>query len=180
MRKSHFATASILLGLCAVATCADPSVKNDLDARHHFHPDASVLPVADAATTPPPPVTGSVSCYTEGAPDQTCALPDHCCFSNYSAQHDGSCSTSTCAYGTISCDGPEDCGQGEHCCAHAIIDPTEGLQGYSVACQANACDAPPIGSELCHPDGSPCSTGGTCVTAYGNDNDLPRTLYVCR
>ena len=175
MRKTPFATASILLGLCAVATCADPS-SSEVEARHH-RPDASVPRIVDAA---PPSVAGSVSCYTEGAPAETCALPEHCCFSNYSAQHDGSCASTACSYGTISCDGPEDCGQGEHCCAHANIDPNEGLTGYTVACQATACDAPPIGSELCHPGGPACSTGGSCVTAYGNDNDLPRSLYVCR
>ena len=180
MRKSHYATASIWLGLCAIASCAGDSATADTEARRH-HPsvDASPPPAVDAAPTSAP-ASGSVSCYTEGAPANTCALPEHCCFSNYSAQHDGACSTSQCAYGTISCDGPEDCGQGEHCCAHAIIDPDDGLRGYAVACQANACDAPPVGNELCHPDGAACSTGGACVTALGNANDLPRSLYVCR
>jgi hypothetical protein len=178
MRNTHFATASILLGLCAVATCAEPT-PGSVEARHHHFPDAAVTPSADAATTSPPPA-GTVSCYTEGAPTATCTLPEHCCFTNYSAQHDGSCETSTCTYGTISCDGPEDCGQGEHCCAHAIIDPNEGLEGYTVACQASACGAPPVNDELCHIGGPACSNGGTCVTAFGSANDLPRTLDVCR
>ena len=179
MRKTHFVSASILLGLCAVATCADPT-SGSVEARRHHFPDAAVQSSADAATTSPPPPAGTVSCYTEGAPANTCALPEHCCFSNYSAQHDGACRTSACAYGTISCDGPEDCGTGEHCCAHAIIDPNDGLRGYNVACQASACGAAPVDRELCHPDGATCSNGGTCVTALGTANDLPRSLYVCR
>jgi hypothetical protein len=168
MRNTQLTTASILLGLCAVATCAAPT-SDPVEARHHHFPDASVQIVVDAATTSPPPA-GTVSCYTEGAPATTCTLPEHCCFTNYSAQHDGACETSACAYGTISCDGPEDCGTGEHCCAHAI----------NVACQASACGAPPVDNELCHPGGAACSNGGSCVTALGNANDLPRTLDVCR
>ena len=176
MRKATFATAALLLLLCGLATCADDTAPAD-EARHRLR-DAAV-PEADASTTPPP-VSGTVSCYTEGAPANTCTLPVHCCFSNYSAQHDGSCSTASCAYGTITCDGPEDCAQGERCCSHAIIDPDQGLLGYSVACQASACGAAPVDYELCHPGGPACSNGGTCVTAYGNDNDLPRTLSICR
>jgi hypothetical protein len=99
-------------------------------------------------------------------------------FTNYSAQRDGYCTNDTCAYGTIDCDGPEDCTAGELCCAHAITDPDYGTIGYTIACQAGACGAAPQNRELCHPS-TGCSTGAACVTAYGNDNDLPRTLDVC-
>jgi hypothetical protein len=177
MRKTHFATASSLLLLCVLATCAEQAPPDD-EARHR-HRDAGLTSEVDAATASSP-VAGTVSCYTEGSPATTCALPEHCCFTNYSAQHDGACETSQCAYGTIACDGPEDCGTGERCCAHAIIDPNDGLLGYSVACQASACGAAPVDRELCHPEGPACSTGGACVTAYGTNNDLPRSLYVCR
>jgi hypothetical protein len=178
MRKTHFATASSLLVLCSLATCAEQAPQPDDEARHRFR-DGGVTRAVDAAASPSP-VAGTVSCYTEGAPATTCTLPEHCCFSNYSAQHDGSCETASCGYGTITCDGPEDCGHGESCCAHAIIDPDDGLRGYTVACQASACGAAPVDQELCHPTGPACRNGGTCVTTYGADNDLPRTLSICQ
>jgi len=123
---------------------------------------------------------GDVTCYTDGNPGQSCALPVHCCFSNYSSQHDGYCTSSTCAYGTIDCDGPEDCATGQHCCSHARFSSDGSLSGYSMACQASACGAAPANYELCHRGGAACSNGGTCVTAYLNDNDLPRTLDICK
>jgi hypothetical protein len=133
--------------------------------------DASLL---DGATGPQ-----VVSCYTEANPAQSCALPVHCCFSNYSSQHDGVCATTACVYGTIECDGPEDCQGGQHCCSHALFASDGSLDGYAMQCQASACGAAPASYELCHPSGPPCSNGGTCVTAYLNDNDLPRTLDIC-
>src|SRR5262245_32035972 len=53
-------------------------------------------------------IGGVVSCYSPSAPSATCALPTHCCFTNYSADHAGSCDTAACTWGTINCDGPED------------------------------------------------------------------------
>src|SRR4051794_7943655 len=103
MRKSLHAAAPFLL-LCGVATCADEGAAV-LD-RHHAHADAGV---ASVDATPTPGQGGSVTCYLEANPAQTCTAPAHCCFSNYSAAHDGTCTTATCAYGTIACDGPEDC-----------------------------------------------------------------------
>lgn len=128
-------------------------------------------------------VSGSVSCYSDGFPDTTCALPTHCCFSNYNAQHSGACMTSACTWGTIECDGPEDCAGGQHCCAHALIDPVNGTTGYLLACQASACGPAPANQELCHPASSPagtCSGGRTCVSAADHDYDLPRTLDICQ
>ncbi len=142
-------------------------------------PDAGSSPGGDGGDG----TTGVVSCYSEGYPSTTCALPTHCCFTNYSSQHNGECTTSTCAWGTMDCDGPEDCATGQHCCAHALIDPDWGMLGYKLGCQASACGAAPINQELCHPASSAvstCSNGGTCVPALGNDNDLPRTLYICQ
>ena len=177
MRKSP-GVASLLVLLCGLATCAEEQ-GSPPDEERRRPKDAGITAVD--AFSMPPPQTGTVSCYTEGAPGNTCALPAaHCCFSNYSAQHDGACTASSCAYGTIACDGPEDCATGDRCCSHAMIDPDNGLVGYALACHAGACGAAPIDYELCHPGGPPCSNGGSCVTAYGNDNDLPRTLYICR
>ena len=123
---------------------------------------------------------GAVSCYTEGNPSQSCTLPTHCCFSNYSSQHDGQCSNSACVYGTIDCDGPEDCSGGQHCCSHALFASDGSLTGYSLACQATRA-APRRRTTSCVTPAAPaCSNGGTCVTAYLNDNDLPRTLDICQ
>jgi hypothetical protein len=129
--------------------------------------------------------TGVISCYTEGNPGATCTLPTHCCFSNYSSQHDGACSTAACTWGTMECDGPEDCSGGQHCCAHAIVTPDSGVIGYQMACQASACGAAPANQEMCHPTGA--SAAGTCssptsrcVTAFGNDSDLPPSLHICQ
>jgi hypothetical protein len=126
---------------------------------------------------------GVVGCYADGFPSVTCTLPTHCCFTNYSSQHNGACTTDACQYGTIECDGPEDCATGQRCCAHAIIDPDFGTVGYTLACQASACGPAPANQELCHPTASPagtCASGTRCVSAFGNDNDLPRELDICQ
>lgn len=136
--------------------------------------DANTM--SDAPAGPVGPVM--VACYTQASPSATCTAPEHCCFSNFSAQHDGMCSTTACAWGTISCDGPEDCVAGQHCCAHAIIDPVDGTTGYTIACQAAACGAAPANQELCHATAT-CTTGA-CTSAFGTDNDLPRVLSICQ
>jgi hypothetical protein len=120
-----------------------------------------------------------ISCYSQGAPTATCTLPTHCCFSNFSAQHNGTCETTSCAWGTIECDGPEDCSDGGHCCSTALSDQN-GALGYRVACQASACGAQPIHEELCNMASPACANGGSCVSAYGVNNDLPRSLFICR
>ena len=136
-------------------------------------PDATAI-APDAGTT-----TNTVTCYREGDPGATCDLPTTCCFTNYSSAHNGSCGASSCTFGTISCDGPEDCAAGQHCCAHATDDPANGLVSDKLTCQVAACGAPPLDHEICHPGGT-CPNGTTCVTAYGNANELPRTLNVCQ
>lgn len=137
--------------------------------------DAAAAP--DSSSSGDSSEAGIISCYSEGAPSNTCTLPVHCCFDNYSAQHNGYCTTSTCSWGTITCDGPEDCADGLRCCATAARDADLGTTGYDVSCKP-ACDGPPLDHELCHPTADTC-VSGSCVTAYGNANDLPRTLYVC-
>lgn len=142
--------------------------------------DAGGQPGGDGGSTGAP---GVVSCYLEAYPASSCTLPTHCCFSNYSSAHNGECSSSSCTWGTIECDGPEDCASGQYCCAHATMDPEYGLTGYKLSCQATACGAAPVNQELCHPTSSlsgTCSGGRTCVPALGNDNDLPRSLSICK
>lgn len=173
MRKLHI-TFAAFVPLCALAACSQSEDGTTLDRKVH-RPDAAVTQ-PDAATTSS---GGTVSCYTEGAPSQSCSLPVHCCFSDYSSQHDGYCTSTGCAWGTIDCDGPEDCAGGEHCCSHALFASDGSLTGYSIGCQASACGAAPASYELCHTAAPACSNGGACVTAYGNDNDLPRTLDIC-
>lgn len=127
-------------------------------------------------------VAGVVSCYSEGNPGATCTLPTHCCFTNYSSQHNGQCTSSACTWGTITCDGPEDCPAAQRCCSHAIVDSSDTVIGYSLACQATACGSQPLNEELCHPTLTPAGTcsAGQCVTTVNHNNDLPRTLYICR
>jgi hypothetical protein len=161
---------------------------DDLARRHRAPPpppDARVPPPPDAGGAPPggdPTRSGVISCYTQGAPGATCSLPTQCCFSNYSSAHNGECSTAACAWGTITCDGPEDCATGQHCCGRAMIDPDWGIYGYRLACQSAACGAAPANLEICHPSAATniCGTGRSCVTASINATDLPPSLYVCR
>jgi len=165
------------LQLCAAAlalvACASDSDDVGAEARGKGHGSGggtSMLP--DAAAPSPSDPAGTVSCYTEGAPLTTCSLPTHCCFGNYSAQHNGYCTTSACAWGTIACDGPEDCASGQHCCG------TKSEYGWTLACTSNACGGSDLNEELCHDSGT-CSRG-SCVSAFGVNYDLPRTLSVCR
>jgi hypothetical protein len=173
MRKLQLCAAALALAACA-SDSDDTGNGTSNEARKRPRPPATVdaAVTADAATTSTDPA-GTVTCYTEGAPATTCTLPVHCCFGNYSAQHDGYCTTDSCAWGTIACDGPEDCASGQHCCATALASG-----GWMLACQSAACASPPSGEELCH-DTSTCSSG-SCVSAYDVNYDLPRTLDVCR
>lgn len=171
--------------LCVFVACTTEGDDAVERRRPPPRPDASA-PVIDAAVTPPTDAGGSsipggtVSCYREGQPNAFCTIPSHCCFTNYGAQHNGSCTNSSCAWGTIECDGPEDCTAGQRCCSRAIVDSQGSTVGYRMSCSSSACGGPPLGDELCHPSGAACTNGGTCVTAYGNQTDLPRSLYVCR
>lgn len=199
-QSSYVLSVVLALGACTSPARDMPDPESDggqrddgaasVDAGSSTPPDAHGDP--DAASTPPDAMPGDsgggtggdtgtpglVSCYSEGSPEATCTLPVHCCFTNYSSQHNGNCSTETCTYGTIECDGPEDCASGQYCCAHALSF------GYKLACQDSACGPAPANQELCHPTSSSlagtCSSAAACVTAYGNDNDLPRTLNICQ
>jgi hypothetical protein len=157
---------------------AAPADAAHADAPHPDAPSPDASP-PDAGTASPDAGGVTVACYSEGSPNATCSSPDHCCFTNYGSYHDGTCSTSSCSWGTIDCDGPEDCGAGQHCCSHATYDPELGVTGYKLACQSAACGTPPFDQELCHASAT-CPAGKTCVSAYGHDNDLPRALSICQ
>jgi hypothetical protein len=165
------------LQLCAAAlalvACAADSDDVTSEARRRKDAGTTTTTEPDAPTSTPSDPAGTVSCYTEGAPSTTCTLPTHCCFGNYSAQHNGYCTTSTCTWGTIDCDGPEDCAAGQYCCANALDGG-----GWMLACQSSRCGAPPQHEELCH-DSASCSSG-SCVSVFTVNYDLPRSLYVCR
>ena len=169
------ATVAAFVSVCALAACSQSEDGTTLDRRHP-RPDATVVTTADAASTP---TAGDVSCYTEGNPAQSCALPVHCCFSNYSSQHDGLCTTSAWRTARSLRRAGRLRDRPALLLARAVLE-RGSLSGYSLACQANACGAAPASYELCHRGGAACSNGGTCVTAYLNDNDLPRTLDICK
>ena len=164
--------AAFLLAFCA---CQVSETSTSVDRHHHGSVDAAVSQTDSSVSQPDASQsTEIVTCYSEGNPGATCTLPVHCCFTGYDSAHDGYCTTETCAFGTISCDGPEDCASGSPCCAHSVQDPTDGTIGIRVACEAGGCA--PHDIEVCH---STCSHG-TCVSASGHDNDLPRTLNICQ
>jgi hypothetical protein len=152
------------------------SMLRDASPRDASPMDAGSSPGSDARSP-----GGTVGCYADVDPAAVCTLPIHCCFTNYSSQHNGSCTTDACVWGTIACDGPEDGAAGQHCCAHAIMDDDYTTVGYTLACQASACGPAPVNQEMCHRSAAAtCPTGKTCVTTFGNDNDLPRELDICK
>lgn len=201
LRSFHALAVALALGACTAPSTGDPSssmadagMEIDIVARVRRPPP----PPPDAGTSTPDAggltggtggtggdsiLPGVISCYTEGNPGATCDLPTQCCFGNYSSAHDGLCSTQACSWGTESCDGPEDCPSGQHCCAHVLVDDFWGIYGYQIACQASACGAAPANQEMCHPTATSaagtCSTGTSCVPALGNDADLPPNLHIC-
>lgn len=203
LRSSYALAIALALGACTLPT-GDPTSSAELDAGVELDNVSRTVkkpppppPPKDAGTKPDaggggggagdgdPTLAGVISCGTGYDPRATCATPTHCCFSNYSAQHDGECDATSCSWGTVSCDGPEDCGSGQHCCAHVMIDPDWGIFGYQIACQATACGSAPVNEELCHTTASSakgtCSTGTACVTvAAAGDYDLPPALHVCQ
>ncbi len=201
LRSFHALAVALALGACAAPSIGDPT-SSAADAGVEIDTVGRVVrkpppPPPDAPTYTPdasvptggggggdPTLPGVISCYTEGNPGATCNLPTQCCWGNYSSAHDGSCSTQSCAWGTQTCDGPEDCATGQHCCAHVLEDDFWGIYGYQMSCQASACGAAPANQEMCHPTATSargtCSTGTACVPALGNDADLPPNLHICQ
>ena len=171
MQKLRLCAAALAFAACASGT--DELSDEARKGKGRPGGGTSTTMVDAAASTGDPTAAGVVSCYTQGAPSNTCTLPEHCCFSNYTAQHNGYCTTSSCGWGQIDCDGPEDCAAGQYCCA------TKDEIGWTVACQSGTCGAPPLHEELCH-DSSTCGARSCVNTIDAANYDLPRTLYVCR
>ena len=191
LRSSFALTIALALAACTHietggATALDAGDELDPTERKTRPPppqDAGTVPTDAGGYGGDPSSPGVVACGRSGNPTATCAAPSHCCFSNYSAQHDGECTTTSCSWGTVACDGPEDCPGGQHCCSQLISDPEWGILGYKVACQATACGAAPAAEELCHPTTSlagTCASGTACVAASSYDYDLPPALDVCQ
>jgi hypothetical protein len=157
---------------------------HDANAPDAYTRDAAVAIDGHGETSGDAPGGGGVvSCYSPFDPTATCALPTHCCFTNYSAERVGNCDTAACTWGTIDCDGPEDCANGQRCCAHVIMDPDNGITGYKLACQTDACGAAPANVELCHGGSTAagtCDDGRACVSAASYYYDLPGTLSICQ
>jgi hypothetical protein len=119
-----------------------------------------------------------IACYSSGAPNTVCSGGQHCCFSNYSADHNGYCSASDPCDFRMDCDGPEDCGSGQVCCAKRLTDPSGIALGYKVACTTRS--ACPSGQwQLCHSSASKtkCPTGHACVPTY--NYELPKVVQLC-
>jgi hypothetical protein len=192
-RSSRALSVVLLLAACSARSPNRPSSPDSSADTANDAPgaaDASNVTPTDAGGSGDNDAGGSgvsgsiISCYIEGDPDATCTLPTHCCFGNYNSAHDGACTTAACSYGTIECDGPEDCADGQHCCAHAIMTPDDGLVGYQLVCQASACGPAPQNQEMCQPTASAAGTcsnlNSQCVAAFGNDSDLPPSLHICQ
>ncbi|MCX5747981.1 MAG: hypothetical protein NT062_36430 [Proteobacteria bacterium] len=138
--------------------------------------DAAVVGTPDASN--PPPLV--IACFTEGNPTQTCSgVP--CNFNNYNAYHDGYCSsTAPQTYGLETCDGPEDCAAGSHCC-DVLTDTGDGYL-VNISCQARACPTGVGNFEVCHPTGGPCSDATKhCVpTGTAGNYTIASNIYVCQ
>jgi hypothetical protein len=166
--RAHIGLAMLVAALGALGACAGDTSDDggDADNTERRRPK----PVVDAP--PPSPTTGSVTCYSASAPTATCTAPSQCCFGT-GYDPDGVCSTSTCAWGAVRCDGPEDCASGERCCA------TVTSSGVTVACAASCLPLEQGGDEVCH-EPALCSNGRWCITAFGTQPALPRNLSICR
>src|SRR6266496_3279660 len=120
--------------------------------------------------------TRVIACYSGGAPTATCTGTDHCCFNNYSASHEGYCTTDACEFGRMECDGPEDCASGNVCCAERMSDPagTGYALGYVVACRTGS--ACPTGTwQLCHTSPTrDCGLGRSCQPSGPVNAELPQ------
>lgn len=71
------------------------------------------------------------------------------------------------------CDGPEDCNNGNKCCA------TISSSGVKIGCQAECLPYFQHGEELCH-EPSVCSNNRWCITAWGTQPALDPALAICR
>jgi len=190
--------------LAACGTSPSPDEQNDstdpsVSLRHHRQisitvgtggaTGGSTVSSSSSATAGSGGIGGSgatsstrvVACYSGGAPSATCTGNDHCCFSNYSASHDGYCSADACEFGRMECDGPEDCAPDNVCCAERLSDPagTGYALGYVVACRTGS--ACPTGTwQLCHTSSTrDCGSGRSCQPSGPVNAELPQILGLC-
>jgi hypothetical protein len=106
-----------------------------------------------------------------------------CNFNNYNSYHDGFCSNSyPQTYGLETCDGPEDCAAGSHCCVVTGWNGDTPIE--TIACQVASCQGGAGNYEMCHPTSDPWGTCADptrqCVTAsVAGDYSIAANLYVC-
>jgi hypothetical protein len=152
--------------LSALGACVDDTAPEEIadEALDRRKPKPS--------PTPTPPPGGTFTCYSTTDPGATCSAPQQCCFDG-TASHSGACGSSCSSWGTLACDGPEDCSNGQRCCA------TMTGAGVTVGCADTCLPYFQGGDELCH-EPSVCDGGRWCITAYGTQPALPRTVAICR
>lgn len=158
----------VIATLSALAACVDDTGSEEIadEALDRRKPKPSPTP------TSPPPTSGSVTCFSTTNPSATCSAGQQCCFDG-TASHSGTCATSCSSWGTLSCDGPEDCSNGQRCCASFTGT------GVKVGCADTCLPYFQGGDELCH-EPSVCDGGRWCITSYGTQPALPRTTAICR
>ena len=175
-------TALALLVLVAAAVASGCGMQGD-DGVALDKPKPPPKPDAPPITYPDPSMPGVVVCFLEGAPNQTCKPGVACNFNNYNSFHDGMCTNSyPQTYGLETCDGPEDCAAGSHCCV-VTTDTGDGFL-ETIACQTAACQTAAGSYEMCHPTsnawGTCSDTSRHCVTAKAaGDYSIAANLYVC-
>jgi len=138
--------------------------------------DATVTTTADSAIDAGPDNRG-VSC---GAATCSASTP-FCCYAGALAPYCIAmgprciCPDGDCGAFSVSCDGPEDCGGNQVCCARKLIN---AAQPSEIRCRPQCeSDSRTIAFELCHTDQpSTCSDGSEC---RASPSFLPSDYGVC-
>ncbi len=99
----------------------------------------------------------------------TCSVSsqEECCFDGtsphcFSGDLGGKCSCSGlfCSTTVVDCDGPEDCPSGQLCCGNmGLTDSVFTRLSCAKNCSSGITNTE---TEICHPDGPPCTNGNTC------------------
>jgi hypothetical protein len=100
----------------------------------------------DTGGVEPMPDGGDASAQAVACPPDTCVVPEICCWSPVTRS--GTCATAATdclTRTTVSCDGREDCGQGEVCCADSVS---------SIACRK---------VDVCPPERTVCNDPSDCI-----------------
>ncbi len=135
--------------------------------------DAANVPTPDASTTPPPDasvtggVAGEVNC---GGTSCNLNAGDICCISISGSQ----CTAeSDCSDGFTApqhCDGPEDCGGGQACCAVFMLGGDIGSFCRDTCSTSSAGDE----AELCHITADCSDAAETCKTCQFTGAPMPQ------